>query len=63
MIVTENLLLYSVLALLSLLPAAIAVYRRDAARDNVFWAATGLAVFGPVLWCATQFSGVWQTGL
>jgi ABC-type uncharacterized transport system permease subunit len=60
---TENPLLFSVLALVSLIPAAFVAWRHVAVRDSLFWAVTGLALVGPAAWCAAQLSGHWQTGL
>ncbi len=59
----ENATLYTLSALLSLVPAAIAAYRRDPARDAIFWLATAVAVAGPATLSAVLLSGAWRTGL
>jgi ABC-type uncharacterized transport system permease subunit len=60
---TAHPFLYSLLALVSLLPACLAAYRRSAGRDAVFWATTAVALAGPVLLCIVKLSSTWQTGL
>ncbi len=59
----ENTLLFNLSALVALVPAALAAYRRDAARDLVFWAVMAVAVSGPLAWSVVQLSGTWRTGL
>jgi len=59
----ENSLLFSLSALIALVPAALVVYRRGAARDTLFWAVLAVAVAGPLAWSAAQLSGTWRTGL
>ena len=59
----ENATLFTLSALLSLVPASVAAYRRDPARDVVFWLTAALAVVGPATWSAILLSGAWRTGL
>lgn len=59
----ENTTLFTLSALLSLVPASVAAYRRDPARDVVFWLTAALAVVGPATWSAILLSGAWRTGL
>lgn len=59
----ENSSLFVVSTLLSLVPAACVAYRRDPARDTIFWLATAVAVAGPVALSVVLLSGVWRTGL
>ena len=59
----ENTTLYTLSTLLSLVPAACVAYRRDPARDAVFWLATAVAVAGPAAWSVVLLSGAWRTGL
>ena len=61
--IMENATLYTMSTLLSLVPAALAAYRRDASRDALFWLATAVAVAGPVAWSAVLLAGTWRTGL
>jgi ABC-type uncharacterized transport system permease subunit len=49
-------------ALLALLPAFAAAYRRDPRPDALFFALLGLGTLGPILWVASQASGAWRTG-
>lgn len=60
-------LLLSLIALFSLVPAGLAPVigggETTAPRDARFWLLTGVAVAGPVLWLAFQFSDAWRTGL
>ncbi len=58
----ENTALYNMTALLALVPAAIAGFRRNAARDLLFWSLTGVALAGPLAWSAVLLSGAWRTG-
>ena len=53
----------SLSALLSLLPAAILPYRREPARDALFWALLAVAIAGPVVWVWVAFAPGWRTGL
>ncbi len=57
-------LMFNLLALAALVPAALLPLRGDAtARDGVFWALLALAVLGPFLWAGYAMSGVWKSGL
>ncbi len=59
-----NNLVFSVTALLAMLPASLLAYRRGAAvRDAVFWAVLAVAVAGPVVYSLAQLGGPWKTGL
>jgi len=49
-------------ALVALLPAALVRWRRNDARDVLFYAALLLAVGGPLAWSAAQVIGAWRTG-
>lgn len=53
----------NIVALASLLPAALVPLRTDANRGGVFWAVTALAVAGPAVFAAALLSGAWQTDL
>jgi ABC-type uncharacterized transport system permease subunit len=59
----ENATLYTLSALLSLVPASVAAYRRDPARDVIFWLTAAVAVVGPATWSAVLLFGAWRTGL
>lgn len=68
-------LLFSLAALLTLVPASVLTYRRatprgrdgqvrpQPARDRLFWALLALAVAGPGIWAVAQLGGAWRTGL
>lgn len=61
-------LVFSLTALLALLPASLYPYRHVGGtgahgRSAAFWGALALAVFGPVAWAATRMGGAWQTTL
>ncbi len=61
-------IVYSLTALIALLPASIYPYRRIAGqggegRSPFFWGALLLASIGPALWSLTQIAGRWHTGL
>ena len=49
-------------ALLSLIPAALAPYRRVGGRDTVFWSVTLVALAGPLIWSIASHYGAWRTG-
>ncbi|MGE5546525.1 MAG: inner membrane protein YpjD [Solirubrobacterales bacterium] len=55
--------LLNVVALVSLLPAAMVPLRAGAERDRLFWVLTALAVAGPALWAAALIAQAWQTDL
>lgn len=50
-------------ALLSLLPAALAPMRPNAGPDRTFWVVVALAVIGPALFSAALLAGAWRTDL
>ncbi|MBP2290577.1 cytochrome C assembly family protein [Azospirillum rugosum] len=61
-------IVYSLTALMALLPASIYPYRRIAGqgvegRSAYFWGALVLGFAGPALWSLTQVAGRWHTGL
>lgn len=61
-------IVYSLTALMALLPASIYPYRRIAGqggegRSVYFWGALALGFAGPALWSLTQVAGRWHTGL
>ncbi len=59
-----NSLVFSLTALLALVPASILPYRRpEAHRDLLFWSLLAVAVAGPAAYSVAQFGAVWQTGL
>jgi ABC-type uncharacterized transport system permease subunit len=53
----------SISASLALLPAALLAYRRQAARDRVFWLLLAVAFAGPLLWVWVGILPGWRTGL
>ena len=53
----------NILALCSLIPAALVPLRARAERDSHFWAAVLLAVLGPSLWSVRLLWTAWQTDL
>ena len=56
--------LFSLSALLALIPVAIGTLRREQkGRDGVYWSLLGVAVAGPMVWALVQISGSWMTGL
>ena len=55
--------LFSLSALAALLPAALAVLRRSAGRDSVYWAALAVALAGTLSFTAAQIAQGWLTGL
>lgn len=61
-------LLYSLTALLALVPASLYPYQRIAGqggpgRSPYFWGSLALACAGPAAWSLTQIAGQWHTGL
>ena len=62
---------YGLIAVVSLLPATLVMWRNDTRDENVpanvpdvaFWAALVLGVLGPVVWAMAQVSSQWHTGL
>lgn len=47
----------------ALVPALAVAFLPRAARDQYFWIAVIVAVFGPGVWTWVQLSGAWSTGL
>lgn len=59
-----NNLVFSLSALLAMLPASLLAYRRrPSAPDAAFWAVLAVAVAGPVAYSVVQLGGPWQTGV
>ncbi|MBK3797987.1 hypothetical protein GAY33_01800 [Azospirillum brasilense] len=61
-------IVYSLTALMALLPASIYPYHRIAGqgadgRSAYFWGALALGFAGPAAWALTQVAGRWHTGL
>lgn len=56
-------LMYNLIAIFSLLPAALVVHRKDAQPDFAHWAAIVLAVLGTGTWALALTSGMWQESL
>ena len=54
---------YSFIAILSLLPAALVVHRKEATNDRAHWIAVILGVMGTGIWALALNSGAWQAGL
>jgi ABC-type uncharacterized transport system permease subunit len=52
----------SLWALVALAPAALVRWRRNDARDALFYAVLALGTAGPLSWIATQLGGPWHTG-
>jgi ABC-type uncharacterized transport system permease subunit len=55
-------LAFNLCALAALLPATLVRWRRNDARDALFYAVLILAAGGPLLWSAAQVMGAWRTG-
>lgn len=60
--------MFSLTALLALMPASLLAYVRDGFRqgrgpDAAFWAVLFVAVAGPLAWSVVQLDGTWRTGL
>ena len=49
-------------ALVTLVPPMAVRWRRNDARDWLYYAALALGLAGPVLWVLTQLGGTWHTG-
>ena len=60
-------LLFSVIALAALVPAAVVPFARagggETARDGFYWSLIALAIAGPALWLSVQLGDTWRTGL
>lgn len=52
----------SSLAVLSLLPTALQLVRRGAARDRWFWLSLLVGLGGPLVWAVAHAAGRWQMG-
>jgi ABC-type uncharacterized transport system permease subunit len=59
---TDN-LIFSLSALVALVPSAFLGWRRDRGRDGIYWVLLAVAVAGPLAWTMAQTSGSWRTGL
>lgn len=59
---TQN-FLFSLSAVVALIPAICAGLRRQPARDLLFWATLAVAVAGPLAWTTVQMPYAWKTGL
>jgi ABC-type uncharacterized transport system permease subunit len=57
-----NTTVFSLAAVLSLVPAAVAAQRTPFTRDRSFWALAGLAALGATAWAAVQARAGWETG-
>jgi ABC-type uncharacterized transport system permease subunit len=57
-----NSLTLSLSAVVAIIPAAILPFRRDPARDAVFWILLLVAVAGPAVWIVVSFDVGWRTG-
>ena len=53
--------LLSLTALIALVPATLAPFRRSAERDSVFWIVWAVAVVGAALWVFVRQSVGWGT--
>ena len=56
-------LIFSLSALVALVPSAILGWRPERSRDGVYWALLAVAVAGPLAWAVAQTSESWHTGL
>ncbi|PPR24455.1 MAG: hypothetical protein CFH40_00839 [Alphaproteobacteria bacterium MarineAlpha10_Bin3] len=59
----DNALIANLAALFALIPAALAAFRAQPARDAAFWWLSAVAFAGPLAWSITHISGMWPTGL
>ena len=59
----DNALIANLAALFALIPAAIAAFRPQPARDAAFWWLSAAALAGPLAWSVMHISGGWPTGL
>jgi ABC-type uncharacterized transport system permease subunit len=55
-------LAFGLWAVAALFPVSLAVLRREAGRDWLYWVLLAVAVAGPVAWVMEQTSGEWRTG-
>lgn len=56
-------LLFSLAAIVALVPSGVAAWRRAAARDVLFWAVLMVAVVGPAALVLARMGGMWRTDL
>jgi ABC-type uncharacterized transport system permease subunit len=56
-------LLFSLAAIVALVPSGVAAWRRAATRDVLFWAVLIVAVAGPAALVFARMGGVWRTDL
>jgi ABC-type uncharacterized transport system permease subunit len=59
----DNALIANLGALFALIPAALAAFRAEPARDAAFWWLSAVALAGPLAWSVMHVSGAWPTGL
>ncbi len=52
---------FSMTAFAAILPAVIASFGRNQARNATYWFVLGLAVLGPVIWLVVRSHGEWRT--
>ena len=55
-------ILFSLSALVALVPACIVGWRRAPARDGAFWLVLAVGVAGPLAWVVVQDAGSWLPG-
>lgn len=55
-------MLFSLSALLALVPACLVGWRRKPAPDALFWLALAVGVAGPLAWVIVQDAGAWRPG-
>lgn len=53
--------LFSLSAIVALLPSSLLAMRRDHRRDTVFWLVLAVAVVGPLAWTTVRLDGSWRT--
>lgn len=58
-----NTLTLSLSAVAAIVPAALLPYRREPARDGIFWLLLFVAVAGPAAWVLASPGEGWRTGL
>ena len=59
---TES-VLFSLSALLALVPASLVGWRREGVSDILFWTTLAVAVAGPAAWTVAMTAGAWRTDL
>ncbi|TCS61226.1 cytochrome C assembly family protein [Varunaivibrio sulfuroxidans] len=55
--------IFSLAALLALVPVSIVSLRKNATRTGIFWVLLAVAVIGPVARTTALLSGTWHTGI